>query len=431
MLSTLLATFMLAYYTDTALLGAAAVSTMFLLSRILDGTTDLIMGAVVDKTNTRWGKARPWILLSSPLLGLAIILLFNMPLGWSSTAKLVYAYLTYIFANCIVFTIFGTAHAALLARITFNQADRTLTATISMACNVGIGLVVGTVTTAMVIQLGWGLTSIIWGLVATVLLFLTFIGVPERIGIDTTTGKVEIPEPPVKVALGCALRNRYFYILLLIAMFTLIMNANALATTAFYCKWVLNDQMFMTTIMSIGNFPGLVTLFLMPLIAKRWSKRTYMAAAALTALIGFLILGYAGQSHALVILGSVLRSGGTSPIFAGIFAFVADISDWGEWKTGIRTEGLISASQNIGTKIGIGLGSGLSGWVLAGFGYDGARAVQSAQALAGIRFSFGYLGAIFAFLLLITILFMDVEKNLPEIQAKLKQKYTHSAITTE
>lgn len=108
------AAFLLSYYTDTALIGAAAIGTMFVVCRVFDGVSDLVMGAIVDKTNTKWGKARPWLILSAPLTFLGIVLLMHVPSGASDGMKLVYAYVTYIFMSVIVYTIFGIANTAML-----------------------------------------------------------------------------------------------------------------------------------------------------------------------------------------------------------------------------------------------------------------------------------------------------------------------------
>ncbi len=95
-MSTLLASFLLSYYTDTAMIGAAAIGTMFVICRLLDGVTDFAMGGIVDKTNTKLGKARPWLILAAPLMCIGIILILNVPASWSEAMKLVYAYITYI-----------------------------------------------------------------------------------------------------------------------------------------------------------------------------------------------------------------------------------------------------------------------------------------------------------------------------------------------
>ncbi|MDE5931804.1 MAG: MFS transporter, partial [Lachnospiraceae bacterium] len=101
------AAFLLQYYTDTALIGAGAIATMFLVCRVFDGISDFAMGAVIDKTHSKFGKARPWLLLSAPLMLIGMFLLMNVPLGASDGGKLVYAYVTYILMNCIIYTIYG------------------------------------------------------------------------------------------------------------------------------------------------------------------------------------------------------------------------------------------------------------------------------------------------------------------------------------
>ena len=100
----ILGTFLASYYTDTVGIAAAAIGTMMLLTRLLDGVSDVVMGGIVDRTNTKWGKARPWLLISAPLICGGLVLTFNVPASMSSGAKLVYAYLTYIFLNCITYT---------------------------------------------------------------------------------------------------------------------------------------------------------------------------------------------------------------------------------------------------------------------------------------------------------------------------------------
>lgn len=100
----ILGTFLTAYYTDSVGIAAAAVGTMMLVARLLDGISDVMMGGIVDKTRTKWGKARPWILISAPVICIGLILTFNVPESLSSSAKLIYAYITYVFLNCIAFT---------------------------------------------------------------------------------------------------------------------------------------------------------------------------------------------------------------------------------------------------------------------------------------------------------------------------------------
>ena len=113
-----------------------------------------------------------------------------------------------------------------------------------------------------------------------------------------------------------------------------------------------------------------------------------MLGSTIILIIGFIILGFAGKNHTLLLLGTILRSIGVGPMFAGIYALVADTCDYGEWKTGIRSEGLISSSQSIGSKIGIGFGSAITGWILAAVHYDATALIQSQDVISGIIFDF-------------------------------------------
>lgn len=420
-MSTLLATFLLSYYTDTAMLNAAAVATMFLVCRIFDGITDVIMGGIVDKTNTKLGKARPWLLLSAPLMVVGIILILSVPAGWSDSMKLVYAYVTYLFLNAVVYTIFGIAHMALMARITRDPNERNTMSVVSSICNGLSGLIVGTAITAFVMHFGWSMTGVILGVISGSLILVPGLTLKENIGM-TDHGVDQREVLPMKQQLPAVLTNKYFYLALLIGAFTLLMNANAIASQVFYCNVVMQDPAFMMQMMAFGQAPGIVVLLIMPWFSKKFSKRAFMAIGCGILILSFIVLGFAGTNHSLLILGTILRSIGVGPIFAGIYALIADAVDYGEWKTGIRSEGLMSASQSIGSKIGIGFGSAMTGWILAAVGYDATAKVQSAAVINGITFDFSWMGVILSAVLLIFVLLMDVEKYLPQIQAALGKK---------
>ncbi len=144
-------------------------------------------------------------------------------------------------------------------------------------------------------------------------------------------------------------------------------------------------------------------------------------------ILGFSCIGLAGTNKSLLLIGTILRSIGIGPMFAGLYAFCADAADYGEWKYGIRSEGLLASSQSIGSKIGIGFGSACTAWILAAAGYvqstmDGSTIQQPESVVNAIRFDYGWLGAIISVVLLIGVLMMDVEKYLPEIRSNLSNR---------
>ena len=409
--SQIAAAFLLQYYTDTALIGAGSIATMFLVCRVFDGISDLIMGGVVDKTNTKIGKARPWLILSGPLLLLGIVLLMHVPAGASEGVKLVYAYATYIFMAVIVYTIYGIANTAMLPLMTHDKDESTMLATFSAIGNNLIGLIAGSLITPLVLNLGWHWSSIILGTASCVLvLFSGLINKEEA----AESGEIRRETVPMKEQVKAVLKNRYFFLLLLVGATTLIMNANAIGAQIYYCNLVLGNMGFMSTLMVAGQLPGLLILFLMPSIAKKWSKQAFLLIGSVLLILGFVITGLAGTNTSMIVAGTIIRSFGAGPLLSAVFALVPDVVEYGNWKFGVRSEGLISSAQSIGSKIGIGLGSALTGWILAGVGYDPTAAVQTQSVINAIKFDYTWLGAIISVVILIIVLMLNVEKYAPE-----------------
>lgn len=194
--------------------------------------------------------------------------------------KLVYAYITYIFLNCIVYTIFGIAHTALLARMTRDVNERNTTSVVSSICNNLSGLVIGTAITYLQLHYGWLVTSIILGVTAGILILIPGLVIKETVGM--VEDHVDSSETlPLKQQLPAVLKNRYFYLSLLLGAFTLLMNANAIASQVYYCNIVLREPEFMMQLMSLGQLPGIIVLFFMPWFSKNFQNETLCSLAQL------------------------------------------------------------------------------------------------------------------------------------------------------
>lgn len=410
------AAFLLSYYTDTALMGAAAIGTMFVVCRVFDGVSDLLMGAVVDSTKTKWGKARPWLILSGPLTFLGIVLLMHVPVAAGASGKLIYAYATYIFMSVIVYTIFGIANTAMLPLMTRNAKDNTMLATFSAVGNNVIGLIAGSAITPLVLNFGWHWASIFLGLISGVLIMISGL-VNKEIDVDAEEEGAAVEKPTLKQQFPSVMKNRYFWLLLLIGVFSLLMNANAIATQVYYCNVVLNNPLFMSVLITAGQAPGIVILFLMPVISNKWSKQTFLAIGSVLLILGFIITGLAGTNTTMVIIGVIIRSLGAGPLLSAVFALVPDAVEYGYWKFGVRSEGLISSAQSIGSKIGMGFGSGMCAWILAAVGYDATLETQAASVASAIKFNYTYMGAIFGVIILILVLLTNVKKYAPQYRA--------------
>lgn len=414
-------TFLTAYYTDSVGIAAAAIATMMLVVRIFDGITDIIMGAIVDKTHTKWGKARPWILWTAPFMAIALFLLFNVPAGLSDNGKLIYVYVTYIFQSAIVYTANNLPYNALLSRMTLDVQDRASAASMRFVMTQITTLIINAVTTALLSSVGWFGLSVIYAIALFAMLIICFVGCKEHLGEDVN-GAVKVETVPLKKALPALLKNKYFYIQSLLFCFLYIGIVSTGSTTFYFCNIVLNNLQVITLVSMATTIPAMIVNLVLPKFIAQFGKWKLMIFGASLMVIGSLIVGAGGANIPVVMFGLVVKGIGMGPIMSGIFAMTADVVDYGEWKTGIRSEGLVNSCTSFGMKVGIGLGSSIGLWIVAAGGYDGTAAVQTESAVSAIRFAYGYNGAIIGVICLVLCIMMNIDKYIKEIQRDLEEK---------
>ena len=335
-----------------------------LVARLLDGISDVMMGGIVDKTRTKWGKARPWILISAPVICIGLILTFNVPGSLSSSAKLIYAYITYVFLNCIAFTAYMISHTALLSRVTLDVNDRQSMTSINQIVNNIVQLIVTGFTIKFVTAAGWRSVSIVYGLLTALMLLICFWGVREHLDMDAETEEVKVETVPV----------------------------------------------------IIGNC-------FVPAIVKKMGHQKTLILSSILMLAGFLIVAINPYSGTLAIVGTVVRGFGNGAIFACGFALSAQVVDYGEWKFNVRSEGLVNSCVSFGQKVGLGLGAAIASWIIAAGGYVGTAKVQTASANSAIIFAYVWFGVILAALLLVVSLFLNIDKYEGQIKKDLEQRH--------
>ena len=418
----LVGTFLPAYYTDTVGIAAAAIGTMMLVTRVFDGITDIIMGAIVDRTKTRWGKARPWVLWTAPFVALALFLVFNVPSGLDDHGKLLWAYLTYIFQSCIVGTANGLPYQALLSRMSLDVQDRASATSIRFVMTQITGLVVNSATSALFMVVGWRWLSILYGIILFIMMIACFFGTREYLGEDEE-GNVKVDSVPLTESFSALLVNKYFYMqaLMFILFYIGVVGTNSM--TFYYCNIVLGVPAFLTFTTISGTVPAMVVNMILPKLIYRYGKRKLMIVGSVLIIVGSIVVGSARTNLPLIMFGLILKGIGMGPIMSGIFAMTADVVDYGEWKTGVRSEGLVNSCTSFGMKVGVGLGSAVSSWILAAGGYDGLAAVQTESAIEAIRFGYGYLGAIVQAGCLILLFIMNLDKYMKKIQEDLESRH--------
>lgn len=384
--NSILAAFLTMFYTDSIGMAAAAVGTMFFVSKIFDGISDILAGVLIDKTRTKWGKARPWLLWLCVPTGLSLALIFFIPQNGSATMQMVYAFVTYNLFTSVMYTITGIARSSLLALMTQDIQQRGSMATFGMFIVLG-GTILGcSFTFPFVYALGgdvtaWRILFGIYGLILVISLFAGFAMSKEYVApVEATTSQQAQPIS-FKEGLKLFFTNKY---LLFALVATVLVNfntqINSCSQTYFY-KYTMGDEMLTTTLNLVSTLPILLGIvFLVGPCMAKFGKKKCMYIGIWGQLIGTIIKGIAGmtQSVPLLIVSTIVGGCVTGLLAVPVSTLFADGIDYGEYKTNRRIEGMGSAITSFSQKISSGFAQASVGWILGLTGYVSGQAVSSA-----------------------------------------------------
>lgn len=382
--------FLLLYYTDYAGVSAAAVGVIMLISRVFDGVSDLIMGNIVDRTHSRFGKARPWILRMCIPFALAGVLLFSVPASWAANAKLIYVFITYNLVSTVIYTAINVPYSALNALMTQDPYERSVLSIFRNLLATAGSLFINTFTLKLVEFFGdnaaaWSKTFGVFGLIATILFLINFAGCRERVKPATKGG--EVKNVPVKDGFVSLMKNKYWIIVTVMLALIFISMALYGGATVYFAKTVLGDKNLVAPIGNAVYVAQIMTMFIVAFFVKKMGKRNVMIIGCVLNIAGFALMLFT-TNYVLIIACSVLRGVASACMGATMWAMVSDTIDYGEWKTGNRTEGLVNSACSFGYKIGNGLGSAILGWIISFGGYVDTAAVQSTQAVFSVKLAF-------------------------------------------
>ena len=414
--------FLTFYYTDIVKLNALTIGSIMLISRVLDGFVDILMGIIIDKTKSKYGKARPWLLRMCIPFAISAVLMFSVP-DMSQYWQYVYIFVTYNIVN-IIYTSINLPYGVLTSLMTQDQYERSVITIFRMIFSVIANIGISMLTLPVVGMFGndrkaWSLTYALFGAVAVVLFLITFFNTKERVGGDAGEVKKEVP---VKVGLKALFKNRYWGICTVTGLIGGINLTIMLGVNVYYAQCVLGNPGLVGLLTFGIMIPALVGFFVLAPFVKKFGKRNVVLAGLIIMAAGFLITLADPTNLTVVMAGAILRGIGFTPVQGLGFAMLADTVEYGEWKAGVRTEGLIYSAQSFGGKAGAGFGSGIIGWVLGMGGYVGGAAVQSASAIVAIK-------ALFIFIPLVCIVAMfacfipyKLDKEYPQILEDIEKR---------
>jgi len=425
-----LGSYMLFFFTDVALIGAAAAASILLLSKAFDGVSDIIAGWFVDNTESRWGKARPYLLWYALPFGICAVLLFTVP-NFSLNGKIIYAFISYNVMTTFVYTAINVPYGALASMMTKDVNTRATLSVFRASFGAITVFVVSTYCTTLVEKFGggaggWQKTFILFGTLAVIFFLLCFFGTKERV----------LPDPNIKhekikftAGIKVLFKNKYWAIMTGINICAASMST-LYGMNTYFAKYVVQDISKNRPMMLCATFALIVVPFLcIPIIKKigKWKVSCYCGAMMAFAGQMIMVLTQNINSMTPIFLGLVIRGIGIASLTATKFGMITDCIEYGEWKTGLRTEGFINSACSVGIKIGSAVTSAVIGYFLAAYGYNGALAVQTATALKGIRILFYYAPLVVTGIMVLLLCFYHLDKEYPMIIAELDKRHEKPA----
>ena len=442
--------YLMIFYTDVFGISAAVVGTMFAVTRVWDSFFDPVVGAVADRTSSRWGRFRPYLLFLAVPFGVIGILTFLTP-PFGQTGKIVYAFITYALMM-MVYSAINVPYASLLGVMSPDPTDRNTLATYRMTFaylgsflalllfmplvnafgggNSG-GPMLGWLTAP---QAGWLMAVGVIAVVCVLLFLGCFALTKERVR-PVRQGKTSL-----KTDLRDLLHNRPWWILLGAGVASLVFNSIRDGATVYYFKYYV-DETAMGSIsflglpfvlsglyLAVGQAANILGVILAAPVSNRIGKRrTFMAAMAVASVLSIAFFWLGKDQLVPIFILQALISVCAGSIFPLLWSMYADCADYSELQTGNRATGLIFSSSSMSQKFGWAFGTAITGWMLAQFGFQ-ANAVQSAETLQGIRMFLSLLPAVGAFLSLVFIYFYPLsEQKMRQITHELEEKRTAAA----
>ena len=403
--------FLMIFYTDTFGISPAVVGTMFLLSRFWDAALDPIMGIIADRTETRYGKFRPWILWGILPFTIAGVVLFITP-DISETGKIIYAYVTYTVVM-MVYTMVNVPYGALLGVISPHSDERTTLASYRfIGAFTGNIIVQGTLLSLVSFfgkgndRLGYPLAMTVFAVAAGALFFFTFASTKERV-------KPPKEQSSIRRDIKDLLKNRPWIVLCSMGLMTLIYVSIKNGAMLYYFKYYVGDQAAAAPFMVAGTVFSIVGALSTPYIVRFIGdkKLTFIVLTIVNA-ASMAVFYLAGpQDFVLMYATQIIGSIPGAAMFPLIWSMYADTADYGEWKFGRRATGLVFSAATFSQKMGWAVGGALAGFLLTIIGFV-ANVAQNEATLSGIRHMMSTIPAALALLVVVITLFYELTDKL-------------------
>ena len=442
------------FLTDTVGMNAGVVGTLIAVSKLFDGVSDIFFGSLIDKTNTKMGKARPWMLYGYFGCAICLVAIFCIPADLSATAQYAWFFIAYTLLNAGFYTANNIAYSALTALITKNNHERVQMGSIRFMFAFGTSMLIQTITVALVAYFGggaaaWRTVAIIYAIVGVISNTLSVMSVkelpPEELAEGEEVTHEELPEgEEVAIkefaegeeiiaaaeeeekytlidAFKLLIKNKYY--LMICASYILMQIYSAtLNMGIYYMTYVLKNANLLGVFSWFINIPMIIGLLFTPALVMKFGGMYKLNLMGYTigtlGRLGVVIAGYLG-SVPLMLVCTAIAALGMSPLQGDMNALIATCSEYTYLTHGKRVDGTMYSCTSLGTKLGGGIGTALAGWLLAFSGYVGGAAVQSASTMNMLHIMYLWMPMIFNLLITLILTRLNVEQANEELREKL------------
>ena len=441
LLNAVLATYLNVYYTDVLKLGGlwgGAFLVIFpIISKIIDAITNIVMGQVIDRTHTKEGKARPWLLLSAPLVTISGILLFAVPQA-SETVQAIWVMLSYNLFYSFAYTIFNMSHSLMVPLSTRNTTDRGGLSVFNQIATIMMSGILVALIFPMVIMpmLGvdkakWITTMSLLSVIALPLTLLEYFFTKERVTLEVQEEKKE--SIPFIQQVKTVFSDKYMVIIYAYFLISTLGVSIKNISLPYFCNYVLgtyNDGITQTLISVIGGIPMGIGIFAVWPLAKKFGKRNLTLIGYIINVVGGIVCWMFPTNMVMMIIGQFIKNIGGLPCAYVFMALFADVLDHMEWKNHSRCDGIAMSIYSVIACALIGVCTGIFNGLLSGAGYvepeliNGitVAAAQSEAVKSAITFSFVGLEVFTGVIMAVLLLFLNVEKDIEKKQAEIKAR---------
>ena len=441
LLNAVLATYLNVYYTDvlnlTGLWGGSFLVIFPIISKVLDAITNIVVGYIIDRTRTSRGKARPWLLLSAPLLTITGILLFVVP-GGSETLQVVWVMLSYNLFYSFAYTIYNMSHNLMVPLSTRDSTKRGALSVFNQITTIMMSGILVALVFPMVIMPMIGVDKGKW---ITLMSVLSILALPmtlieyyftrERVTEEVRQGGES--QVAYLKQLKAILSDRYMLLIYAYFLISFVGTSIKNISLVYFCNYVLgsyNDGVTQTMISVIGGIPMGIGIFAVWPLAKRFGKRNVTVAGCIFITVGSAICWLFPKNMVIMLVGQFIKNIGGLPGSYVFMALFADVLDHMEWKTGFRSDGVAMSIYNTISVAMVGVCTGIFNGLLANSGYvapyydEAGRliAVQSEAVQGVITFGFVGLETVTGVIMALLLVFLGVEKTIGKKQAEIRAR---------